>query len=354
MRHIRDAGDRMAMLIDSVSAYTQVDGGAEPSREVFALKDAAGDAAANLSALFSERGATVDIDALPFVAANRVQVIQVLQNLMSNAVAHSPGPVRIGVQARVDGAWVRVSVRDDGPGIAPADQRRIFEPFQRLNRANNHSGLGLAITQKIVEAHGGRIGCDSRLGEGACFHFTLPGALAPVVAPPPAAPVALSAPAQSARLANVLLVDDSEGEIELARVYLTAPLGMRCNFLVAHNGEEGLAMIRDQGVRNDPVDLVLLDINMPVMGGFQMLEAMGKDPAYGRTPVVMCSGSTREAEKARSRALGAVAYLVKTVRFEALQPIIAAVAGVQLILDEDGVRALVRAGPTRAAIAVPA
>jgi CheY-like chemotaxis protein len=111
--------------------------------------------------------------------------------------------------------------------------------------------------------------------------------------------------------------------LPVVMLYITAPLGMRCNFLVVHDGQEGLSTIRDQGARNDPVDLILLDINMPVMNGFQMLEAMGRDAVYGRTPVVMCSGSTREEDKTRSRALGAIAYLVKTVRFEALQPIIA-------------------------------
>jgi two-component system CheB/CheR fusion protein len=344
MCHIRDAGDRMAMLIDTVSAYTQLDGESAPNREVFSLDEAVSAAAANLSALFSERGATVSVDSLPFVTANRVQITQVLQNLMSNAVSHSADPVRISVQASCDGTLVRVVLRDNGPGIALENQRKIFEPFQRLNRDNHHSGLGLAITQKIVEAHGGKIGCDSIIGEGSSFHFALPGALAAVDEPVTVALVAMPALVESSMLANVLLVDDSEGEIKLAHLYITAPIGMRCNFLVAHDGKEGLAMIRDQGARNDPVDLILLDINMPVMNGFQMLEAMATDAAYSRIPVVMCSGSTREEDKSRARALGAVAYLIKTVRFEQLEPVIAAIAGVRLTLDEDGARSLVRAG----------
>jgi signal transduction histidine kinase len=343
MRLIRDAGDRMALLIDSVSTYAQLAGEDTPDREVFSLDEATSDAAANLSALFSERGATVSIGSLPFVTANRVQITQTLQNLMSNAVSHSTGPVQIGIQADAEGASVRVVVRDNGPGIAPEYQRQIFEPFRRLNRDDNHSGLGLAIVQKIVEAHGGKIVCDSAIGEGSSFHFTLPGALAAVDEPVVAPPVAMRAPVESATLANVLLVDDREGDIELARIFITAPLGMRCNFLVAHDGEEGLAMIREHGAKNDPVDFVLLDINMPVMNGFQMLEAMGKDDTHGRIPVVMCSGSTREEDKSRSRALGAMAYFVKPVRFEQLEPIIAAAAGVRLALDADGPRALVRA-----------
>jgi signal transduction histidine kinase len=343
MRHIRDAGDRMAMLIDTVSAYTQLDGEGTPSREVFCLGEAAAAAADNLAALLGERNASVIFESLPLVTANRVQITQVLQNLMSNAVSHSADPVRIIIQASLDGTSVRVVVRDDGPGIAPENLGKIFEPFQRLNRDNHHSGLGLAITQKIVEAHGGKIGCDSIVGEGSSFHFGLPGALAAAEETATAASVAMSTRVESAMLANVLLVDDSEGEIELARVYMTAPVGMHCNFLVAHDGQEGLAMIRDQAARGDPVDLILLDINMPVMNGFQMLEAMENDATYARIPVVMCSGSAREEDKSRARALGAVAYLVKTVRFEHLEPVIGTVAGVRLTLDENGARSLVRA-----------
>ena len=280
MRLIRDAGQRMAMLIDTVFAYTQLNGEAEPNREAFDLNEAASAATANLSALISERGAKVSIDRLPSVTANRVQITQVLQNLMSNAVGHSAHPVAITIMAGRDGDSVRVEVLDNGPGIALESRAKIFEPFQRLNRDNHHSGLGLAISQKIVEAHGGKIGCDSVVGQGSSFHFTLPGAAPAVDATSTAALDAMAAPVETARLANVLLVDDRDGDIELARLFLEEPSGMRCNFLTARDGEEGLATIRDQRARNDPVDLILLDINMPLMGGFEMLEAMGKDAVF--------------------------------------------------------------------------
>jgi len=345
MRLIRDAGDRMAMLIDTVAAYTDLDGAIAPKREVFDLHDAASDAAANLVALFSDHGATVNLGALPFVTANRVQVTQVLQNLMSNAASHSPVPVQIWIQAEAEGGSVRVVVRDNGPGISPKHQREIFAPFRRFNRENHHSGLGLAIAQKIVEAHGGEIGCTSVPGEGSSFHFTLPGVLASTGDAVPVKPAVAPAMIESAppTLANVLIVDDHEGEIVLARVHLTEPGAMRCNLLVARDGAEGLAMVREQSARKDPVDLILLDINMPGMGGFEMLEALAEDSMCCRIPVVMCSGSKREEDKIRSRELGAVAYLVKTVRFEQLKPVIAALDGVRLTLDENGARLLVRA-----------
>jgi signal transduction histidine kinase len=343
MRHILNAGDRMGLLIDSVFSYTQLDGGQEPNGEFFSLDEAVEAAKANLSALFAERGTMVGAEPLPDVAGNRIQIIQVLQNLMSNAVSHNTKPVHISIRAERAGDAVRVFVSDDGPGIAPDDQRRIFEPFQRLNRDNAHCGLGLAICQKIVEAHGGKIECKSEIGLGSSFFFTLPSAATADCAQPADEPVAKVREAtQNGALANVLLVDDRDDDILFTRLLLTGPLGLRCNLLVAHDGKEGLTAIHDQVGKNDPVDLVLLDINMPVMNGFEMLEAIGKDATLSRIPVVMCSGSTREKDKERSRALGAVGYLAKPVRLEQLQPIIAKSSGIRLAPDPAGPPTLFR------------
>jgi signal transduction histidine kinase len=341
--YIRDAGERMALLIDSVLSYTQLDGLGKPEREVVSLNETVESAKANLAALFREHDTTMSADPLPEVAGCRIQIIQVLQNLMLNAVSHSSKPVHIRIGAASDDRAVRVAVRDDGPGIAPEHQRQIFEPFRRLNRDNAHCGLGLAICQKIIEAHGGKIDCESEIGAGSSFFFTLPRATAvdsgsareEVI-------VGTSESGESVRVANVLLVDDRDDDILVTRAIITGPLGMRCNFLVAHDGKAGLEKLRDQFCKNDPVDLVLLDINMPVMNGFEMLKAMGEDADFRRIPVVMCSGSPREKDKERSRTLGAIGYLTKPVRFEHLQPIIAKSSGIRLAQDAPGPPILMR------------
>lgn len=330
MRHICNAGERMTLLIDSVFAYTQLDGQEGPRHEVVRLVEAVDAAKDNLSELFRERGALVGTGPLPLVTGSRVQIIQVLQNLMSNAACHSPKPVHIDIRAEHEGGLVRVVVRDDGPGIAPEYQRQIFEPFRRHNRGNAHCGLGLTICGKIVEAHGGKIGCESEVGVGSSFFFTLPGAVAGNEDAREEPVVMMSAAAASAAIANVLLVDDRDDDILFTRALLTGPLGMHCNFLVAHDGKEGLAAIRERIGQNDQVDLVLLDINMPVMNGFEMLAAMGEDAALSHIPVVMCSGSTREKDKERSRALGAVAYLAKPVQLAQLAPTLAKAPGIRL------------------------
>jgi signal transduction histidine kinase len=343
MRHIRDAGVRMGVLIDTVLSYTQIEGMGEVRHEVFCLNEATASARANLSALFRERGTTVSVEALPDVTGSRIQIIQVLQNLMSNAVSHCPGPVRISIDAARDGEAVRVVVRDDGPGIAPEHQPKIFEPFRRLNRANMHCGLGLAICKRIVEGHGGKIGCESEVGRGSSFFFTLPGAAAASARAGPEPGVETPVPTENLTIANVLLVDDRDDDILMARAFLSGPRGMRCNFLVANDGKEGLATVRDRALKNDPVDFILLDINMPVMNGFEMLEAVARDVELKHIPVVMCSGSTWDKDKEQARLLGAVGYLTKPPNFADLQPIFARSAGLRLVDQTVGPPVLVRA-----------
>src|SRR4029077_3688441 len=101
---------------------------------------------------------------------------QVLTNLVGNAIKFTPERGRIELAARQVGDQVRIEVRDNGQGIPPEQQQRIFEAFVRLAQsgaATEGTGLGLAITSRLVELHGSKLGIDSQPGEGTCFHFSL-------------------------------------------------------------------------------------------------------------------------------------------------------------------------------------
>ncbi len=342
MRHIRDAGARMGVLISTVLSYTQLDGMSQAPHADFSLAEAVTSASSNLAVLFRERGTTLSVEALPDVSGSRIQIIQVLQNLMSNAVSHSAGSVHLKIGAVCDGETVRVVVRDDGPGIALEHQLKIFEPFHRLNRRDAHSGLGLAICKKIVDGHGGKIGCLSEVGLGSSFFFTLSGAAAPSDGMGHPSPSEVPEPTESVATANVLLVDDREADILLTRAFLSGPKGMRCNFLIANDGQEGLAAMRNPSRKYDPIDLILLDINMPVMNGFEMLEAVIQDTDLMRIPVVMCSGSTWDKDKERARELGATGFLTKPALLRDLRPIIAKSSGIRLVDQAGGLPMLMR------------
>lgn len=167
---------RMEALIEDLLAYSKAGAGAEPRGRVdtgAALQEAL----ANLRAEVEANGARVSFDALPPVVARHREVVQLFQNLVGNALKYR-GTERPTVQIggeRAGGEGV-FFVRDNGPGIDPADAERVFRLFQRLpgTAARPGTGIGLAVCKKIVESLCGRIWIESTPGRGATFRFTLP------------------------------------------------------------------------------------------------------------------------------------------------------------------------------------
>jgi two-component system CheB/CheR fusion protein len=170
---------RMRRLIDDLLEYGRVDRRERAGAPV-AVRDALDDALANLAAGIGESGADVVAGELPTLIGDRARLAAVLQNLIANAITYRrPGVaprVRVGARRRGED-WV-FSVTDNGIGIPPEQFHRIFLIFQRLHNRDAYpgTGLGLAIVKKIVEADGGRVWVESRVGEGSSFHFSLPAA----------------------------------------------------------------------------------------------------------------------------------------------------------------------------------
>jgi light-regulated signal transduction histidine kinase (bacteriophytochrome) len=166
----------MKQLIEDLLAYSRVGTKGADFRNVNA-DDALKRALFNLRAAIQEAGAVVTNDPLPTLPADEVQLAQLLQNLMGNALkfrSASVPRIHIGVTER-DGEW-EFEVRDNGIGIEPQYHERIFMVFQRLHHKGEYpgTGIGLAICKKVVERHGGRIWVESRQGAGSSFYFTLP------------------------------------------------------------------------------------------------------------------------------------------------------------------------------------
>ena len=322
-QHIETAADRMNMLIDTVFLYTRLDDPAQMAREICDTGKVLQAAQENIAELIREREAVIESGELPPVHVNRAQLMQLMQNLVSNAIQHSENPVAIRIQSEAKGEQWVFRVTDNGPGIDPAYAQKIFEPFKRLSHSEKPgAGLGLAICKRIVESHGGKIWCDSKPGQGATFLFTLAKALPATteVATHAPAPVAVNGTAHlnGYSLANVLLVDDSRADIEVAKFRLIEEAGLQCNLSVARGGEEALAMLHN----GHAIDLVLLDINMPEMDGFDLLEKIREDESLKRVAVVMCTGSIYDKDMERANALGAVGYLNKPLEFTKLKSVI--------------------------------
>jgi signal transduction histidine kinase len=170
-----DGAHRMQMLILDLLTYSRVDRKGQPFSPTD-LNRMVEQSLSYLGQAIKESGAVIDVGPLPTLAADRIQMLQLFQNLIGNAIKfRSKQPLRIAIEARCsDDVWL-FSVKDNGIGIDPQFHERIFKLFQRLHGRSEipGPGIGLALCQRIVERHGGRIWVESLEGKGADFRCTL-------------------------------------------------------------------------------------------------------------------------------------------------------------------------------------
>jgi signal transduction histidine kinase/ActR/RegA family two-component response regulator len=250
----------------------------------------------------------------PAVLADEKRLRQVLLNLLGNAVKFTErGSVTLAVQASPQpGARVRLrfEVRDTGMGIAPEHLERIFEPFEQAGDAHRRfggTGLGLAISRQLVRLMGGEIDVHSEPGRGSVFGFAIDVPTVACADAPQTTP--LPAGYDGARR-RVLVVDDVPGNRAML-VALLAPLGFEV--LQAADGAQALDAVRMQAP-----DLVLLDIQMPVLDGLEVLRRLRAQPAWQTLPVVAVSANVSADEKERCLHAGADAFVAKPIDHRAL------------------------------------
>jgi signal transduction histidine kinase len=175
LERIMAATERMHDLIDDLLAFSRVGGRAlEPI--AVDVGAAVQECLEGLATAVSEREASVTVRALPPAVADPALVAQVFQNLVANALKYGGEQPRVEIGGRPGEEWNEYWVSDHGPGVAPSDQERIFQPFQRAHSSESGTGIGLALVRRIVELHGGQVWVDSVPGQGATFGFTLPAA----------------------------------------------------------------------------------------------------------------------------------------------------------------------------------
>jgi len=242
---------------------------------------------------------------LPRVLADQDRIVQVLNNLFSNASRHSPETLPIRVSAMQDGVYVAISVTDEGRGIPPEQVPRLFRKYARVGDNDAGipgSGLGLSICKGLVEAHGGRIRAESPgAGLGARFTFTIPvaeesGRLATVgVAGSSSRP-----PRESQKRPRILVVDDDPLTLRLVRNALSAA---GYSPLMTGNPREVSRLIETKKPK-----LVLLDLVLPGTDGIELMESL---PEMADLPVIFISAYGRDEIIAKALAKGAADYIVK-------------------------------------------
>lgn len=248
------------------------------------------------------------------VTADRTRLRQVLLNLISNAIKYNSAGGTVLVEARQDGQGVTISVHDTGAGIPKSRMNELFQPFNRLGRESSAvggAGIGLAVSRRLAEAMGGSLNAKSIENEGSTFTLKLPGARldAQTVVASPVQP--LMRPLIPGRDAVVLYVEDNPSNVALMRHVVSALGSIRLH--VAETGETGLALARDLGP-----DIIILDINLPDMSGFDVKVRLDADPLTQDIPVMALSASAMPRDVKQGRAAGFVDYMTKPFDIAAL------------------------------------
>jgi PAS domain S-box-containing protein len=261
---------------------------------------------------------TIELSREPIeVSGDQTRLVQVVQNLLNNAAKYTPRGGNITLKLRREGAMALIEVRDDGIGIAPEMLPRIFDLFMQgdggLARTEGGLGVGLTLARRIVEMHGGSIEASSEgMGCGASFQVRLP---ALEQATPLAQPPATGQPAAAQAAARgVLVVDDNHDAADS----VAALLGLRGHRVwVAYDGPAALDLARVHAP-----DLVLLDIGLPGMDGYEVATRL-RDLAQTRAAkIVALTGYGQDEDRQRSAQASFDAHLVKPVDYQTLYDLI--------------------------------
>ena len=220
---------------------------------------------------------TVSLELQPVSAnilADSDRMIQVFTNLVSNAIKFSPPSGKVSIRGSKEGNHVHITIGDQGRGIPAEKLHSIFERFQQVDASDSRekggTGLGLAICRSILHQHDGEIWAESKLGEGSTFHITLPVAEA-----------TSSLETDHAGGATVLLCDDDSAVREVVG-HLLEERGFHVRSVAS--GAEAV-----RSAQADPPDLIILDLLMPSMSGWQVVDSLKADPATARIPIVIFS-----------------------------------------------------------------
>jgi CheY-like chemotaxis protein len=245
------------------------------------------------------------------VLADTTRLRQILVNLLSNAAKYNRegGSVRIDCQPR-EADLMRVSVTDTGPGIAPEHLPNLFKPFERLGAettAVEGAGIGLALSQKLAELMGTTLGVATSLGQGSTFWLDIPRAEAATVSA--AAAEALASVGQSRT--RVLYVEDNPANLKVVEAMFRHHPDLL--LFSAVSGEAGLELAR----RYLP-DVILLDIHLPGMDGYAVLQALQEDPDTRAIPVIALSADAMPIDVERGLAAGFREYLTKPIQLREL------------------------------------
>jgi PAS domain S-box-containing protein len=314
---VRESAESLLAMINQMLDFSKIEAGKlELESLSFDLREEIGSTMKSLGVRAHEKDLELTWHVAPdvsdWVQGDPMRLRQMLVNLVGNAIKFTDeGEVGLDVEIESQdesGMILHFAVRDSGIGIPKEKHEHIFTAFEQgdmsTTREYGGTGLGLAITSRIAEVMGGRVWLNSEIGKGSTFHFAIPLEYGRD---------------QSKTLEQlpdlsgmpVLLVDDNQTNLRILQETLGS-WGMDVH--VATGAESALQQLQDFAEQRAPLPLVISDVNMPKMDGFDLLRALRADPTLCQVAVILLTSGDRHGDVMRSRELGVQSYLIKPAK----------------------------------------
>lgn len=318
------AGDHLLSLINEILDLTRIDAGKiQISLEPIELNILLEECLSLITPLAEQRGITIQshVNDSIYIDSDRTRLKQSILNLLSNAIKYNKERGNVILSSVEKDHQLRLSVTDTGPGISSDNISKLFKPFERLGAeasATEGTGIGLALTQKLLELMNAQIGVDSELGNGSTFWINLPLSTHTqeniVQKLPPITENSTSNTSKD-KPYSVLYIEDNPANLKL--VQRLVAMKPHISFLAAHNAELGYELAQ----AHKP-DLILTDINLPGMSGIDFLAKALKDTQLKNIPIAAISANALAKDVEKGIKMGFVAYLTKPINIDAFHELI--------------------------------
>jgi PAS domain S-box-containing protein len=326
LQQILTSGQHLLRLINELLDLAQIESGRMViESETISLDGLLENCLVGTSTLAENQGITVTSESSEglLVRADETRLRQVLLNLLSNAIKYNRPDGSVTVRTEQRSSHCRISVIDTGEGFAEEDITKLFEPFNRLGWENSETegtGIGLTICKRLIEAMHGSIGCNSIQGAGTTFWIDVPLDRHKIIRGPYDPEKSAEAELAKASTATdnnstILYIEDNKANVVLMQQVIKRMEG--ASLLIAETAEAGLTVAAEQHP-----DVVVMDINLPGMDGFEALKVMQTRNATRDIPVVALSADAMPHQIEKGRQVGFVAYLTKPLDIPRFQMVL--------------------------------
>jgi signal transduction histidine kinase len=316
---ILQAGWHLLKLINEILDLAKIESGHVPMlREPVLLAEVMLECQSMIGPQAQQRGIKLTLpqfDVPCFVSADRTRLKQVLINLLSNAVKYNLKDGTIEVQyAESTPGRIHISIKDSGAGLSPEHLTQLFQPFNRLGQeagGEEGTGIGLVLAKRLVELMGGTIGAESKFGVGSVFWFELNSVAGPRLAIEAEGAVALVQPKvhSEIHLHTLLYVEENPANLKLVKQIIERH--PEISLLTAVNGTLGIDL-----ARSAQPDVILMDINLPGISGFEALKFLSDDPTTAHIPVIAVSANAMQLDIEKGIKAGFFRYITKPIKVD--------------------------------------